>query len=134
MILKHFYLTLFSLGLYPNYARGATRLVAAANCRSGHTYSKRKHTPSFYRIFQCSQVKSTLLRIYYTKIRSGLELASTNFFNARNYHRIYINPVVSDGGEMMQQKTLREGKSVDGIHVEPFRKLASSHIAICDVN
>ena len=75
-----------------------------------------------------------MLRIYYTKIRSGLELASTNFFNARNYHRIYINPVVSDGGEMMQQKTLREGKSVDGIHVEPFRKLASSHIAICDVN
>ena len=50
------------------------------------------------------------------------------------YHRIYINPVVSDGGEMTQQKTLRDGKSVDGVHVETFRKLASSHIAKCDVN
>ena len=50
------------------------------------------------------------------------------------YHRIYINPVVSDGGEMMQQKTQQDGKSVDVINVEPFRKLASSHIAICDVN
>ena len=53
---------------------------------------------------------------------------------ARNYHRIYINPVVSDGGEMTQQKTLRDGKSVDGIHVEPFQKPVASHIAICDVN
>ena len=50
------------------------------------------------------------------------------------YHRIYINPVVSDGEAMMQQMTLRDGKSVDGINVEPFRKLASSHIAKCDVN
>ena len=53
---------------------------------------------------------------------------------ARNYHRIYINAVVSNSDEMMQQKTLRDGKSSDGIHVESFRKLASSHIAICDVN
>ena len=53
---------------------------------------------------------------------------------ARNYHHIYINPVVSDGGEMTQQKTQQDGKSVDGIHVEPFRKLATSHIAIYDVN
>ena len=36
--------------------------------------------------------------------------------------------------QMMQQMTLRDGKSVDGIHVETFRKLASSHIAKCDVN
>ena len=50
------------------------------------------------------------------------------------YHRIYINPVVSDGEAMMQQMTLRDGKSVDGVHVETFRKLASSHIAKCDVN
>ena len=42
--------------------------------------------------------------------------------------------MVSDGGEMMQQKTLRGGKSVDGINVEPFQKLVTSHIAICDVN
>ena len=47
--------------------------------------------------------------------------------DARNYHRIYINPVVSDGGEMTQQKTLRDGKSVDGINVEPFQKLVTSH-------
>ena len=50
------------------------------------------------------------------------------------YHRIYINPVVSDGEAMMQQMTLRDGKSIDGIHVEPFQKLVTSHIAICDVN
>ena len=50
--------------------------------------------------------------------------------DARNYHRIYINPVVSDGEAMRQQMTLRDSKSADGIHVEPFRKLASSHIAI----
>ena len=46
----------------------------------------------------------------------------------------FINPVVSDGGEMMQQKTLRDGKNADEIHVEPFQKLGTSHIAICDVN
>ena len=50
------------------------------------------------------------------------------------YHRIYIKPVVSDGDAMMQQMTLRDGKSVDGINVEPFQKLVTSHIAICDVN
>lgn len=66
------------------------------------------------------------MRLYTSKSRGKSD--------AKNYHRIYINAVVSNSGEMMQQKTQQGGKSVDGIHVEPFQKPVASHIAICDVN